>query len=277
MGRKVLQSVSSLAPGLLPDSLTAGFGAKEVPSASTYCFAIVVISPADACGNLTVSCASNAEIIGCTAGEIHDRLATQMMGSKLWDKNTNNEIINQLLGMAVAWNIEDRIAIENQVGLLKQAQGGTYRAFISSEVNKALGLKISASNSLQSLIKSLTSGGTINIFNQQNNNTQINSSHITVEQAIDIVQNQLNESNHEPRGYIEGTYAMEELPEVVATKQVGISTAKEGLTIKKRDIIGAIDDYKGAIAEADNVHHETRREIAELIDTYDDDPEADLY
>lgn len=216
-------------------------------------------------------------IIGCTAGEIHDKLATQMMGSKLWDKNTNNEIINQLLGMAVAWNIEDRIAIENQVGLLKQAQGGTYRAFISSEVNKALGLKISASNSLQSLIKSLTSGGTINIFNQQNNNTQINSSHITVEQAIDIVQNQLNESNHEPRGYIEGTYAMEELPEVVATKQVGISTAKEGLTIKKRDIIGAIDDYKGAIAEADNVHHETRREIAELIDTYDDDPEADLY
>lgn len=216
-----------------------------------------------------------SDTLGCQVGEIHDQMAKQMMGSKLWDKENQEVVINQVMGMSIAWALEDRLAIDHQVSVLQKSQGDSYKPFISSEVTKAIGLKVSSSNSLQSLVKGLAGGNTVNIFAQQNN--QYNEGSVTIENAINIIQDQLSSTGHTPIEYIEDSGVLEGLPEVVATKQLGISTAKEGLNIRKAVLTEAMDDYKGATRAFEDTHHEIRREIMERIDPDEVDPETELY
>ena len=174
----------------------------------------------------------------------------RLLQSKLWDKERQEEMLQALLGEQVAWALEDRMEISHQVNILRESQGGHYTPFISAELNKALKMKLDSSTSLQSIIRTFMGGGTTNIFNQFG----------------DTQNNQLNQNQD-----------LSSLPEVVATKQEGIDTTKEGLTLNTAEMRQITDDYKGAMELSSREHHELRREIEANIDPEDPDPEMDIY
>lgn len=202
-------------------------------------------------------------------------------GSRLWDKEKQEQLIEGLLGEQITWALEDRMEIVNQVNILKASQNGKYTPFISAELNKALKLRLDSSTSLQQLVRSMTGGGgSINIFQQfnQQNNTVEEAQYITIEEAREIIQQQaILENKTEEAKYLESQYDISALPEVVATKQQGVDTSKEGLTLNKTEINAITDDYKGTIEVSSKEHHELRREIEQRIDPYEEDPELDIY
>ena len=202
-------------------------------------------------------------------------------GSRLWDKDKQEKLIEGLIGEQITWALEDRMEIINQVNILKSSQQGKYTPFISAELNKALKLRLDSSSSLQQLVRSLAGGGgSINIFqqfNQQNN--QVNEAQfITIDEARELIQQQsMLENKSEEAKYLEAQYDINSLPEVVATKQQGVDTSKEGLTLNKTEINAITDDYKSTIELSSKEHHELRREIEQRIDPYEEDPELDIY
>ncbi len=202
-------------------------------------------------------------------------------GSRLWDKDRQEKLIEGLIGEQITWALEDRMEIVNQVNILKSSQQGKYTPFISAELNKALKLRLDSSSSLQQLVRSLAGGGgSINIFqqfNQQNN--QVNEAQfITIDEARELIQQQsMLENKSEEAKYLEAQYDINSLPEVVATKQQGVDTSKEGLTLNKTEINAITDDYKSTIELSSKEHHELRREIEQRIDPYEEDPELDIY
>lgn len=207
---------------------------------------------------------------------VNKYLVDNLLSSRIWNKDSQEEIMNAVIGQSISWVLEDRLDIQNQVDILKHSQGGEYKPFISAEVTKAIALKLSSSNTLQSVIKGL-SGSSINIFNQQNNET--NNIGYSQEEAMEVIQNALQ--NTSPLTLIEEAefelIGMGELPEVVATKQTGQDLDKEGININKPELVKAMDDYKGSLKEADDMHHEMRREIELNIDPDEPDPELDIY
>ena len=202
--------------------------------------------------------------------------------SRLWDKEKQDQIIEGLISEQIIWALEDRMEVINQVNVLKSSQNGKYTPFISSELNKALKLRLESSSSLQQLLRSLAGGnGSINIFqqfNQQNNTSVGDAQYITIEEAREIIQQQAAiENKSEEAKYLEAQYDIKSLPEVVANKQEGVDTSKEGLTLNKTEINAITDDYKGTIEASSKEHHELRREIEQRIDPYEEDPELDIY
>lgn len=202
-------------------------------------------------------------------------------GSRIWDEEKQKQLMEGLIGEQITWALEDRMEIVNQVNLLKISQQGKYTPFITSELNKALKLRLESSTSLQSLIRSMAGGsGNINIFNQfnQQNNTIEEHQYITLEEARELIQQQNTlENKSEEAKYLETKYDLEALPEVVATKQQGVDTSKEGLTLNTTEINAITDNYKGAIEASSKEHHELRREIEQRIDPYEEDPELNIY
>ena len=149
---------------------------------------------------------------------------------------------------------------------------------VTSEVNKTLGLKLNTSTNLQSFIRALSGGNSyVNIFNNnQVNQTQNNT--ITYDDALKIVQEESTKflGSDKELKYIEANYDIDDLPEVVATKQLGVDTSKEGLTLSNSEISQTIDTY---YKELDNgeTPHDVRREIELQIDKEAIDPEIDIY
>ena len=212
----------------------------------------------------------------CEPDRIRVHMRDQLLSTKLWDRGKQEELINALIGQNITWALEDRMAVEGQVRLLQKSQGNQYTPFVSSEVNKALGMKIQTTAQLGSILKSLQGGGSINIFAQQNN-TEVNN--LTIEQAIQIVgeQNAQMIGSKPEMQYIEAHYPQEELPEVVATKQLGVDTSKEGLSLNSGELAKASDNYKEILASSDEDHHQMRREIQLGIDTEEDDIDMAIY
>lgn len=216
-----------------------------------------------------------SNFIKCTPDKIRNHMMGQLVNTQIFDKTHQQEILESLIGQQITWALEDRMDIEHQLSILRESQKGKYTPFITGEVNRVLGLKLSASSNFQSIVKNLTPGNNINIFNQQNNQT-INSG-VSIEEAIEIVQKEnakLLETNKEVN-YIEQHYPVNELPEIVATKQTGIDTRKEGLTINRVELIQAMDTY--IREDPDENHHETRREKELGVDMEDVDPEMEQY
>lgn len=202
--------------------------------------------------------------------------------SRIWDKEKQDQIIEGLISEQIIWALEDRMEVINQVNVLKSSQNGKYTPFISSELNKALKLRLESSSSLQQLLRSMAGGNSsINIFqqfNQQNNTSVEEAQYITIEEAREIIQQQSSiENKSEEAKYLEAQYDIKSLPEVVANKQEGVDTSKEGLTLNKTEINAITDDYKGTIEASSKEHHELRREIEQRIDPYEEDPELDIY
>lgn len=112
----------------------------------------------------------------------------RLLSSRIWDKDKQEELLNALLGEQLAWALEDRMEISHQLQILRDSQGGKYTPFISAEVNKTLKLKLESSTSLQSIIRNLTGSNTTNIFNQFNQQNNLNAENtISIEEARTIV------------------------------------------------------------------------------------------
>ena len=203
----------------------------------------------------------------------------RLLSSRIWDKEKAEDLLQALMGEQLAWALEDRMEIAHQVNILRESQGGKYVTFIYAELGKALKLKLESSTSLQSIVRNLTGGSTTNIFaqfNQQNNVTQQNA--ITVEEARQIVlESQRVLDKPEEAKLLEDRYDIKSLPEVVATKQEGVDTSKEGLNLNKAELMQITDDYKGAMSSFSKEHHELRREIEMRIDPDEEDPELYQY
>lgn len=205
----------------------------------------------------------------------------RLLQSKLWDKERQEEMLQALLGEQVAWALEDRMEISHQVNILRESQGGHYTPFISAELNKALKMKLDSSTSLQSIIRTFMGGGTTNIFNQfgDTQNNQLNQNQgISIDEARKIIlESQRVMDKPQEAKLLADHYDLSSLPEVVATKQEGIDTTKEGLTLNTAEMRQITDDYKGAMELSSREHHELRREIEMNIDPDEEDPELYTY
>lgn len=224
---------------------------------------------------------------------IQTYMRDQVLNSKLWDKDIQQNLMEALLGQQLAWTFEDRMEIQNQLEILKKSQNGRYMPFISSEMNKALKLKLESTTSLQALVRSLSgsaNGGSINIFNQFNQQNNNQETGVTTAEALLIIQEEQNKlpvsEKNNPQLFIESKYDLSDLPEVCALNQEGVNTDKEGLNLNKTELNKITDDYHKSIElssiefkELDEEinHHTLRRQIDYGEDIDSDDPELKIY
>lgn len=220
-----------------------------------------------------------ADFLKCEPSIIQMQMKQTFLDNGLFDRNKMDEIADSLMGACIGWALEDRMEISQQVQILRDSQGGRYAPFITAEVNKAIGLKQQSTTSLQSLVRAVSGGGTVNIFNQQNNqfnNTGESEPVLTRDIAMSMIQKELaDKGGIKEIEYIENQYDFKELPVVVATKQEGNRRDKEGLTLKKAELDSVTGDYHGALKVFEEDHHQIRREIEEGIDYEEIDPELE--
>lgn len=218
-----------------------------------------------------------ADFLKCEPAIIQMQMKQTFLDNGLFDRNKMDEIADSLMGACISWALEDRMEVSQQVQILRDSQGGRYAPFITSEVNKALGLKQQSTTSLQSLVRAVTGGGTVNIFAQQNNqfnNGTQEEQTLTRDEAMEMIQRELaDKGGIKEIEYVENQYDFKELPVVVATKQEGSRGEKEGLTLKNGELDSVTGDYHGALKAFDEDHHQIRREIEEGIAYEEVDPE----
>lgn len=221
-----------------------------------------------------------SQFLMCDQERIRLHMRDQVLSTKLFDKDRQEEIINSLIGQQIVWAMEDRMAIDGQVRILQASQGNKYTPFVTSEVNRALGMKIQTTGTLTNILKSLQGGGSINIFNQNNVNNQQNN--LTLEEAVAIVCEENAKTLDKPKElkYIEERYDVdnpEVFPSIVAN-QMDTSDRENGiLQLDTRHLDQVTDNYKGVLEEFENEHHDIRREIELQIDPNSDDPEMTIY
>lgn len=220
-----------------------------------------------------------ADFLKCEPAIIQMQMKQTFLDNGLFDRSKMNEIADSLMGACISWALEDRMEVSQQVQILRDSQGGRYAPFITSEVNKALGLKQQSTTSLQSLVRAVTGGGTVNIFAQQNNqfnNGAQEEQTLTRDEAMEMIQRELaDKGGIKEIEYVENQYDFKELPVVVATKQDGNRGEKEGLTLKNGELDSVTGDYHGALKVFDEDHHQIRREIEEGIAYEEVDPELE--
>ena len=220
-----------------------------------------------------------ADFLKCEPSIIQMQMKQTFLDNGLFDRNKMDEIADSLMGACIGWALEDRMEISQQLQILRDSQGGRYAPFITAEVNKAIGLKQQSTTSLQSLVRAVSGGGTVNIFNQQNNqfnNTGESEPVLTRDIAMSMIQKELaDKGGIKEIEYVENQYDFKELPVVVATKQEGNRGDKEDLTLKKAELDSVTGDYHGALKVFEEDHHQIRREIEEGIDYEEIDPELE--
>lgn len=220
-----------------------------------------------------------ADFLKCEPAIIQMQMKQTFLDNGLFDRNKMDKIADSLMGACIGWALEDRMEISQQLQILRDSQGGRYAPFITAEVNKAIGLKQQSTTSLQSLVRAVSGGGTVNIFNQQNNqfnNTGESEPVVTRDMAMEMIQKELaDKGGIKELEYVENQYDFKELPVVVAIKQEGNRGDKEGLTLKKAELDSVTGDYHGALKAFEEDHHQIRREIEEGIDYEEIDPELE--
>ena len=220
-----------------------------------------------------------ADFLKCEPSIIQMQMKQTFLDNGLFDRNKMGEIADSLMGACIGWALEDRMEISQQLQILRDSQGGRYAPFITAEVNKAIGLKQQSTTSLQSLVRAVSGGGTVNIFNQQNNqfnNTGESEPVLTRDIAMSMIQKELaDKGGIKELEYVENQYDFKELPVVVATKQEGNRGDKEGLTLKKAELDRLPIVYHVALKVFEEDHHQIRREIEEGIDYEEIDPELE--
>lgn len=233
------------------------------------------------CGQ-TYDIQSLANSLNVQVEDIRIHMRDEVLKSRVWDSEHQEELLKGLIGQMISWTLEDRIRINGQINLLTASQRGTYKPFISAELNKAMKMGLESSTAMQSLVARLTGGGqTTNIFNmfQQNNEQNIQNNFVTRDDVLEILageQKQLPKS--EQAKLLESRYDLSSLPEVVATRQEGVDTSKEGLGgVDVKKLQQVTDNLKAANLAALEDHHSMRREIEMNIDQDEEDPELDSY
>lgn len=227
-------------------------------------------------GNVSMDVNTLAKTLGITVEYIQLYMRDQILSSKIWQPDIQQDLINGLLGQQLAWALEDRMEVNQQIDILKASQGGHYTPFISAELNKALKLRLDTSGSLQQVIRTFTGGSTTNIFLQQNNNNNVQQNNfISREEAMEIItqNDKFLEDKSDQAKYLEQAYDLKQLPSIVANED----TENDGssFNINRQELTEITDDYKGAIELSSKERHEMRREIEMNIDPYEEDPEFD--
>lgn len=218
-----------------------------------------------------------ARFLKCDPIIIQNKIKEVVLDNRLFDKSKTEETLESLTGALISWTLEDRMEISQQLALLRASQGDGYTPFVTGEVNKALALKQSSTTSMQSLIRTLSGGGSVNIFQQNNQYNQQNNQYngLSRDEAMEMIQKEIaDKGGMKELEYVEGKYDFLELPEIIATKQGGnVGQEKEGLTLKNHEIDAIISDYAGASEAFEEDHHDIRREIEQCIDMEAEDPE----
>lgn len=228
-------------------------------------------------GNIPMDINTLARTLGITIEYIQLYMRDHILTSKIWQPEIQQDLINGLLGQQLAWALEDRMEVMQQVDILKSSQNGHYTPFISAELNKALKLRLETSASLQQVIRTFTGGSTTNIFNlSQQNNVQQNN-YISREEAMELITENSGylEDKSDQAKYLEQAYDLKQLPSVIANED----SDNDGSTfnVNRQELDEITQDYKGAIESSSKARHEMRREIEMRIDPNAEDPEFDTY
>lgn len=229
-------------------------------------------------GNIPMDINTLARTLGITIEYIQLYMRDHILTSKIWQPEIQQDLINGLLGQQLAWALEDRMEVMQQVDILKASQNGHYTPFISAELNKALKLRLETSASLQQVIRTFTGGSTTNIFNlNQQNNVQQNN-YISREEAMEIITENQNylENKSDQAKYLEQKYDLKQLPSVIANEDVDNNDGSS-FNVNRQELDEITQDYKGAIETSSRARHEMRREIEMRIDPDAEDPEFDTY
>lgn len=99
--------------------------------------------------------------------------------------------IKTMVTLGSTWAIQDRGLIMQQLATMQKAQGGTYKPFISGEVNKALKLLLDSNKNIFDMYKTFftNQSNTTNIFNilGKDKEDEELQGYVTPQQALDIV------------------------------------------------------------------------------------------
>lgn len=145
------------------------------------------------------------------------------------DETDKQKLYGDLTNGILMGSLKDRMAIEKHVNVMLQSQGAGYKAFISSEVTRALKLLIDSNANMLQIHQRLfgQNAPTVTITNQNQQNS------LTVLEAQEMIQS--NETvkplleDPEAREQLYLDYNLSDMPEVNANKQQGIDTSNEGL------------------------------------------------
>lgn len=188
---------------------------------------------------------------------------------KLLGEEGQKEIYGVLLNMSLSGVLNDRSAAEQHLHILQQSQGGSYAPFISSEVTKAIAQVQGNTAQMINLLKTLggNQGLAININNMNGDQVQQNN-YLTVEAAQEMIETKpmyvALGKDDKALAHLYDQYALDDMPEVDATKQTGFDTSKEGLNF------GQVLEAE-VIDEDEAIGHEDRRAIQYEVDLADDD------
>ena len=74
-----------------------------------------------------------AQAIHVEVAAIRNVMKDQLLNSRIWDPDTQREMIQGLMGEQVSWLMEDRMEVAQQVEVLRESQGSSYKPFISAD------------------------------------------------------------------------------------------------------------------------------------------------
>ena len=166
------------------------------------------------------------------------------------DPDNIQETFRVLLTASTKNALGNNALVQQQIALLLQSQGGTYKPFISGEVNQAIKTSIMANSQYLEILKTLSGPTQVNILNNHNHNQEDDA--LDIMKALKMIKESMPDSNKA----LEDVYIDNELsdaPEVNAKLQTGIDTSKEGLNIKD-------------LTKVEKIDHGNRRAIEEGID-----------
>lgn len=169
-----------------------------------------------------------------------------LMAGQLLDPKKTWENRQEVTGTALAWVWQDRIKILQHTHTLEQAQDGSYKPFISSEITKNLKNHLDSQKSILELLKAITSTTQVAIqINNQNGLADQNPKDtLTPNQAMAIIENQDGHNIDQKMlgETLESEYS--DLPNIHALSQGGTAEIKTGqslASIKEEQV--AIDNH----------------------------------
>lgn len=119
-----------------------------------------------------------------TPKDFHNILDKLAKHSGITDKSMASNY-RALTSMALNWALSDRHTATNQLALLKESQGDGYKAFVSAEVNKSIGLVQNSTKQFLDLIKTMRPPDAQ--LNINVNETHITNNQLTINQAHEIL------------------------------------------------------------------------------------------
>lgn len=173
---------------------------------------------------------------------------------QLLTQDGQKELAEGILNLSLSSVLSDRSTALQHLNILLTAQGQTYKPFISSEVTRALNTLIASTQGISNMVKTLSPGQG---FNVQINN-QVTQNQLTVESALELIDSKGTVPLLEDPNAIQGLaieYEIDDMPEVVATRQENYDTSKEGISFaaSKAGHIDRRADSIGVDLESDEI------------------------